>query len=100
MGHRGRERERGGGGGGRRRRNKYNGLKDQSNAQSFVDKHMVSLDMYTCIYTCMCVRVCVCVCVCGQPGRETEEYTCNKENRIDLHQFCTAAEDMHLTLLL
>ena len=36
-----RERERGGAEERkRRRRNKYNGLKDQSNAQSFVDNHM------------------------------------------------------------
>ena len=48
-----RERERGGGGGGerkKRRRNKYNGLTDQSNAQSFVDNHMGLVQVYTCIH--------------------------------------------------
>ena len=46
-----RERERGSGRerGEKRRRDKYNGLKDQSNAQSFVDNHMVSSGWQQCV---------------------------------------------------
>ena len=48
-----REREREGWGGWRERKrrggNKYNGLKDQSNAQSFVDNHMVSSAWQQCV---------------------------------------------------
>ena len=44
-----RERERGRGLGKRRRRNKYNVLKDQSDAQSFVANHMVSSRWQQCV---------------------------------------------------